>query len=76
MDLLVPIEGCGRLGIIYLGYVEIKMQIPGINSSKEDVLMLVSHTTTCYHQQVPFQVGSRIINQVDKNLMDEKLRSF
>ena len=38
--------------------------------------MLVSHTTTCYHKWVPFQVGSRIIDQVVKNIMDEELRSL
>ena len=52
------------------------MQIPGISSFEQDVLMLVSHTTTCYHQWVPFQVGSKIINQVVKNIMDEELRSL
>ena len=38
--------------------------------------MLVSHTTTCYHKQASFQVDSRIINQVAKNIMDEELRSL
>ena len=52
------------------------MWIPGINSFEQDVLMLVSHTATCYHQWVPFQVGSRIINQVVTNITDEELRSL
>ena len=38
--------------------------------------MLVSHTTTHYHKWVPFQVGSKIINQVVKNITDEELRSL
>ena len=52
------------------------MWIQEISSFEQDVLMLVSHTTTHYHKQVPFQVGSRIIDQVVKNIMDEELRSL
>ena len=52
------------------------MQIPGINSFDQDVLMLVSQTTTHYHKRVPFQVGSRIIDQIVKSLMEEELKSL
>ena len=52
------------------------MQIPGISSLKQDVPLLVSYTATYYHQRVPFQVGSRIIDQVVKNIIDEELRSL
>ena len=38
--------------------------------------MLVSHTTTCYHQRVPNQVGSHIINQVTSCISEDELRSF
>ena len=44
----------------YLGYVEVRMHIPGISSFDQDVLMLISHTTTRYHRRVPIQVGSQI----------------
>ena len=52
------------------------MQVPGINSFEQDVLMLVSHTATHYHQWVPFQVGNQIIDQVVKNITDDELRSL
>ena len=52
------------------------MQISGINSFDQDVLMLVSHTTTHPHKRVPFQVGSRIIDQIVKSLMEEELKSL
>ena len=42
------------------------MQIPGISSFEQDVLILVSYTITCYHQYVPFQVGNMRIDQVIK----------
>ena len=76
LDWLVPIEGSGGADVPYLGYVEVRMWIPGINSFDLDVLMLVSHTTTCYHKRVPFQVGSRIIDQIVKSLMEERLKSL
>ena len=61
LDQLVPIEGSGGADIPYLGYIEVKMQIPVISSFEQDVLMLMSHTNMCYHKWVPIQVGIRII---------------
>ena len=50
------------------------MSIPGINSFDQDVLMLVSHTTTHYHKRVPIQVGGRIIDEIVKSLPEEELK--
>ena len=58
LEHLVPIEGSGGTSVPYLGYVRVQMHIPGIKSFDRDVLMLVSPTTTKYHQRVPIQVGS------------------
>ena len=60
LDWLVPIEGSGGVDVPYLGYVDIRMHIPGIRSFDQDVLMLISHTTTHYHKRVLIQVGSHI----------------
>ena len=46
LDRLVPIEGNGGADVPYLGCVEVIMQIPGFSSFDQDVLMLISHTTT------------------------------
>ena len=62
--------------IPYLGYVEVRMQIPGINSFYQDVLMLVSHTTTHCHKRVPIHMGSRIIDQIVRSLAEEELKSL
>ena len=62
--------------IPYLGYIEVRMQIPGINSFDQDVLMLVSHTTIHCHKRVPIQVGSRIIDQIVKSLTEKELKSL
>ena len=61
---------------LYLGYVEVRMQIPGIWSFDQDVLMLISHTATPYHRRVPIQVGSHIINQVTNCITEEELQSL
>ena len=47
LDRLVPMEGSGGTDVPYLGYVEVRMCILGISSFYQDVLMLISHTTTC-----------------------------
>ena len=46
LEHLVPIKGSGGANVTYLGYVKVRMHIPGINSFDRDVLMLVSSTTT------------------------------
>ena len=46
LEHLVPIEGSGGATVPYLGYVEVRMCIPGIHSFDRDVLMLVSSITT------------------------------
>ena len=38
--------------------------------------MLVSHTTTHYHQRVPIQVGSYIIDQVTNCISEDELQSL
>ena len=64
LDKLVLIEGSRGTDVPYLGYVEVRMHILGISSFEQNVLMLISYTTTHYHKRVPIQVDSHIINQV------------
>ena len=59
-----------------MGYVGVRMHIPGINSFDRDVLMLVSSTTTKYHKRVPIQVGSHVIDQVTNCISEEELQSL
>ena len=53
LDRLVPIEGSGGADVPYIGYVDIRMQILGVSSFDQDVLMLIYHTTSHYHRRVP-----------------------
>ena len=48
----------------------------GISSFDQDVLMLISHTTTHYHKRVPIQVGSRIIDQVTDFITKEETENI
>ena len=75
LEHLVPIEGCGGANVPYLGYVGVRMHIPGINSFDRNVLMLIISTTTQYHQRVPIQVGSHVINQVTSCISEKELQS-
>ena len=59
-----------------MGYVEVRMHILGINSFDRYVLMLVSHTTTWYHQRVPIQIGSCIIGQETSCISEDELQSL
>ena len=52
------------------------MHIPGNDSFHQDVLMLISHTTIHYHQRVPIQEGSCIIDQVTNCISEEELQSL
>ena len=76
LDWLAPIQGTGGADVPYLGYVEVRMHIPGIRSFDQDVLMLISHTTTHYHRRVPIQVGSCIIDQVTNCITEDELQSL
>ena len=76
LEHLVPIEGSGGASVPYLGYVEVRMCIPGINSFDRDVLMLGSSTTTQYHQGVAIQVSSHVIDEVTNSISNEELQSL
>ena len=76
LDMLVPIKGSGGADVPYLGYVEVRMHIAGIISFDQNILMLISHTTTCYHKRVLIQVGSHIIDQVINCITEEELLSL
>ena len=59
---LLELEGTGGATISYLGFMEVNLQIPGIQHYNEDVLLLVILTMT-YSQTVPVMIGSKIIDR-------------
>ena len=63
LDWLLELEGTRGSAILYLGYVEVSLQIPGIRGYKKDILLLVILTMT-YSEKVLVMVGSKIIDRV------------
>ena len=59
---LLELEGTGGAAIPYLGFMEVNLQIPGIRSYNEDVLLLVIFTTA-YSKMVLVMVGTKIIDK-------------
>ena len=60
---LLELEGARGSAILYLGYIEVNLQIPGIKGYNEDVLLPVIQTTT-YSEEVLVMVSSKIIDWV------------
>ena len=59
---LLELEGTEGAAIPYLRFVEVNLQVPGIQNYNEDVLLLVIPTTT-YSETVPVVVGFKIIDK-------------
>ena len=70
--MVVGARGDGGAAIPYLRYVEVNLQIPGIKSYNEDVLLLVTPTTT-YSKMVPVMVGTKIIDKAPSLMTMGKL---
>ena len=59
---ILELEGTRGEAIPYFGFVEAKLQMPGITSYNEDVLLLVIPTTT-YSEMGLVMFGSKIIDR-------------
>ena len=59
---LLELEGTGGAAIPYLRFVEVNLQVLGIRSYNEDVLLLAI-PTTAYAERVLVVVGSKIIDK-------------
>ena len=59
---LLELEQTGDAATLYLGFVEVNLQIPGITNYNEDVLLVVIPTTT-YSKIALIVVGSKIIDR-------------
>ena len=59
----LKLTGWGGVETPYLGYMECKLQIPGIKGFEEDVLMLVVNDTE-YGSRIPVLLGTLHINMI------------
>ena len=62
LDRLLETEGNGGSSIPYLGYIDVNLQIPGIKSYSEDILLLLILTMT-YSKKVLALMGPKIIDR-------------
>ena len=69
---LLELEGTGGSTILYLGFVEVNFQIPGIENYNEDVLLLVI-PNTAYSEMVLVMIGSKIIDRAMSIITEGKL---
>ena len=72
LNWLLELEDTGGSAILYLGYVEVNLQIPGIRGYNEDILLLVILTTT-YSEKVLVMVGSKLIDRAMGMIMKGEL---
>ena len=72
LNRLLEVEGSRGSNIPYLGYVEVNLQIPGIEGYNEDILLLVIPTMT-YAEKVLVMLGSKIIDRVMKMITEGEL---
>ena len=72
LDRLLELEGTEGSSILYFGYVEVNLQVPGIRGyNKADLLLVIPATT--YSEKVPVMVGSKIIDRVMGIIMKGEL---
>ena len=71
---ILPLEGAAGVKVPYLGYVEARLEIPGVDAFNEDCLFLVMPDHE-YGQRVPVTIGTlhidMIIEQATRDELDQ-----
>ena len=73
LEILLDLDPMGEGKFPYEGYVELRMQIPGIAVFDLDVLMLVI-TESEYAKHVPVTIGTLHIDEIIGLITDEELQ--
>ena len=72
LQTLIPMEGAGRINILYLGYVEVTLSIPEVEAFDEDCLFLVISNHT-YGRRMPITTGTLHIDLIIEKATKEEL---
>ena len=72
---LLRIEGTGGGKVPYKGYVEVLLEVPGIQNLSEYILMLVIDDSE-YGERVPLQLGTLHIDMVLQKATEEELKTL
>ena len=73
LETLLDLEPTGGGSVPYDGYVEVRMQVPGIAAFDLDVLMLVIPESE-YSKRVPVTIGTLHIDEILNLITGEELR--
>ena len=72
LNTLIEAEVSGGNTIPYMGYVEARLQIPGIQAKNKDSLFMVSNNSP-YMDRVPIQLGTLHIREAMKSATQDEL---
>ena len=72
LNTLIEAEVSGWNTIPYVGYVEARLQIPGIQAMNKDLLFMVSNNSP-YMDSVPIQLGTLHIREAMKSATQDEL---
>ena len=71
LESLLEIEGSGSIDVLYLGYTEVNLRVPGVKALDEDILVVIQNDST-YSAKVPVALGTLHIDMVvDQATPDE-----
>ena len=73
LETLLDLEPMGEGSVPYEGYVEVRMQVPGVAAFDLDVLMLVIPESE-YSKRIPVTLGTLHIDEIIHLITDEELR--
>ena len=72
LHMLIEAEVSGGNTIPYVGYIEARLQIPGIQAMNKDLLFMVSNNSP-YMDRVPIQLGTLHIREAMKSTTQDEL---
>ena len=72
---ILQIEGSGGLEVLYLGYVEVHLQIPEVKAFDQDVLLLII-PDSAYTQYTPITFGTLHIDMAIKLATEKELKNL
>lgn len=68
---LLLVEGVGGQRLDYLGFVEVNVGFPDLETTQESLLLVVPDTN--YHEKVPLLVGTNVLHSLKENTKERKL---
>ena len=72
---LLDFKGFGRVDILYIGYTQVRLQIPGIQGYNKDILVFIQKDSR-YSEQVPVILGMLHIKDMVHSATKEELASL